>query len=125
MKKNHSGHYSIGMIAAVLIGLSAVCPFASIHAAPSIAQGNNLNLVSLYNKSSRVPPLNSTSPATPSPGDVSASFPTEVQGVPADVKQTVDNMVQSLSSQPLLPRGKMLSLAIIRSDLEPIVGLFK
>lgn len=125
LNKSHSGHYSIGMIAAVLIGLSAVCPFASIHAAPSVAQSNNLNSVSLYNESSWVPPLNFTSPVTSSPGDVSASFPTEEQGVPADVKQAANNTVQSLSSQPPLPRGKMLSLAIIRSDLEPIVGLFK
>ncbi|MGQ3478851.1 hypothetical protein [Paenibacillus sp. TY11] len=113
MKKNHSGHYSVGMIAAVLIGLSAVCPFASIHAAPSVAQGNNLSSVLLHEESSWVPPLESTSPSqkqeqtetspanpSPSPGDVSASFPTQEQGVPADVKRTADDTVHSLSSQP-------------------------
>jgi hypothetical protein len=102
LKKSHSGHYSIGMIAAVLIGLSAVCPLTSIHAAPSVAQDNNLNSESLYNDSSRVPPLESASPATPSPSqdDVSASFPTQEQGVPTGVKQAADNKVQSLSSQP-------------------------
>jgi hypothetical protein len=111
LNKSHSGHYSIGMIAAVLIGLSAVCPFTSIHAAPSAAQGNNLNSVSLYNESSWVPPLNSTSPIPPSPGDVSASFPTEEQGVPADVKQTADNTVQSLSSQPSFASWKDAELS--------------
>ncbi|MMZ47732.1 hypothetical protein D1872_93830 [compost metagenome] len=102
MKKIHSGHYSVGMIAAVLIGLSAVCPFASIHAAPSAVQESNLNSAPNYNESSWVPLMESMSPATPSasPVDVSSKLPAQQQGVPKDVKRTAADTVQSLSSQP-------------------------
>ncbi|AHM65471.1 hypothetical protein [Paenibacillus polymyxa] len=102
MKKNHSGHYSVGMVAAVLIGLSAVCPFASIHAAPSAVQESNVSSASNYNESSQVPPMESRSPTTSStsPGDVSSKPPTQQQGVPEDVKRTASDTVQSLSSQP-------------------------
>ncbi|MDP1511142.1 hypothetical protein L8C07_10450 [Paenibacillus sp. CMAA1739] len=102
MNKNHSGHYSVGMIAAVLISLSAVCPFASIHAAPSAVQENNLSSAPNHNESFQVPSTESMSPVVPpaSPGDVSSKPPTQQQGVPDEVKQTAADTVQSLSSQP-------------------------
>ncbi|WP_223264166.1 hypothetical protein [Paenibacillus sp. IHB B 3084] len=59
MKKN-SGHYSVGMIAAVLIGLSAVCPFASIQAAPLATQDHIANPSPPYEASSLVSPAEPT-----------------------------------------------------------------
>ncbi|MDP9676799.1 hypothetical protein J2W97_002794 [Paenibacillus jamilae] len=102
MKKNHSGHYSVGMIAAVLIGLSAVCPFTSIHAAPSAVSESNLSPAPINNESSWGPPMESMSPTAPSasPGHVSSKLPNQQQGVPEGVKRTADDTVQSLSSQP-------------------------
>lgn len=89
------------MIAAVLISLSAVCPFASIHAAPSAVQESNVSSPPNHNESFQVSPTESKSPAVPSasPGDVSSKLPVQQQGVPDEVKQTATDTVQSLSSQ--------------------------
>lgn len=127
LKKN-SGHYSVGMIAAVLIGLSAVCPFASIQAAPSTTQDqdHNENPSPPYEASSLVPPSEPTNQnqdekqgqteATPvipslSPGNSSASPPAQEQGVPTDVKQVSADMVQSLSTQPPFTQWKDAELS--------------
>ncbi|WP_068497063.1 hypothetical protein [Paenibacillus kribbensis] len=105
MKKNNSGHYSVGMIAAVLIGLSAICPFASIHAAPSAAQGNHVSSEFLYQANSQISPLQESA------GDVSANSPIQEQGVPSDVKRTADDTIQSLSSQPPFAQWKDAELS--------------
>lgn len=121
---NHSGHHSVGMIAAVLIGLSAVCPFTSIHAASSAAQSNNLGSNIFYQASSGVSPVEFTSPAQeqkqtetgPSnsslhPGGTSAGSPVQEQGVPSGLKQAADGMIQSLSSQPPFAEWKDAELS--------------
>ncbi|MGW8956294.1 hypothetical protein [Paenibacillus sp. NPDC055715] len=127
MKKN-SGHHSVGMIAAVLISLSAVCPFASIQAAPSATQDqdHSANPSPPYEASSLVSPSEPTNQnqdekqgqteATPvipslSPGNSSASPPAQEQGVPTDVKQVSADMVQSLSAQPPFAQWKDAELS--------------
>lgn len=126
MKKNHSGHYSVGMIAAVLIGLSTICPFASIHAASSAAQGNYVSSGFFYQASSGISPLESTIPdrkqkqkqsgtvpVSPSifSGDASSGSPAQKQGMPSGVKRTVDDTIQSLSSQPPFAQWKDAELS--------------
>ncbi|KJD44769.1 hypothetical protein [Paenibacillus terrae] len=118
MKKN-SGHYSVGMIAAVLIGLSAVCPFASIQAAPSATQDHNVNPSPSYEATSLVSSSEPTNQnqdgnqgqieattVSPSPGNSSASPPAQEQGVPTDVKRVSTDTVQSLSTQPSFAQWK-------------------
>ncbi|MGM1019848.1 MAG: hypothetical protein ACQEXV_04740 [Bacillota bacterium] len=122
MKKN-SGHYSVGMIAAVLIGLSAVCPFASIQAAPLATQDHIANPSPPYEASSLVSPAEPTqaekqgqteaAPVSPSlsPGNSSASPPAQEQGVPTDVKRVSSDTVQSLSAQPSFAQWKDAELS--------------
>ncbi|EHS58623.1 hypothetical protein WG8_1883 [Paenibacillus sp. Aloe-11] len=122
LKKNNSGHYSVGMIVVALIGLSAICPFASIHAAPSAAQSNHVSSDIFYQASSGVSPVESTSPVqkrtgtgsiSPSlpSGDASAGSPAQGQGVPSDVKRTAGDTIQSLSSQPPFAQWKDAELS--------------
>lgn len=110
------------MIAVVLIGLSAICPFASIHAAPSATESNHVSSDIFYQASSGVSPAESTSPVqkrtgtgsiSPSlpSGDASAGSPAQEQGVPSDVKRTADDTIQSLSSQPSFAQWKDAELS--------------
>jgi hypothetical protein len=131
LKKNHSGHYSVGMITAVLISLSAACPFASIQAASSsapvqvsLSQGNGSSLSVPYEASPWVSPSDPTdhkqeqseaasaSPLpSPSPGGSSIGAPAQEQGVPADVKRASADTVRALSAQPPFARWKDAELS--------------
>lgn len=114
LKKN-SVHYSVGMIAAVLIGLSAVCPFASIQAAPSATQDHNANPSPSYEATSLV---SSSEPTNQNQdgkqGQIEAttvSPPAQEQGIPADVKRVSTDTVQSLSTQPSFDQWKDAELS--------------